>query len=818
MNQVATINRFCSIEGQYCQHSVPYKGQGTFFFAYPSANSWSAFSRHLADDMGSRGLKVERWEDTVSGDLIFRKVCHGILSNHYLLAEVTEPNTNVLMEVGYALAVGRQPILLVDESRHKWNRPTLSAVECCPYQNRDDILRFVERLPIHHGDDQPPPTKVAMLDSMGILSIPEEPSAIHHLKPAIATDWVKGITKNLNRHPTFSATHTDPSDSVTDDFYQQARLINKAHYTVASLLANHRTEWQENNAIMAILIGFAIGLGKRVLVLHEQPADPVLDLGSLSRPFDNEDQCDRSVRRWLTDQAQIATQRQIEQENQDETLRRRDTFASTYLGPPDALLDTKLHQYFVETPQFGSAKRKERSIFVGRRGTGKSANFKALEQHAKTQSDTVVVAIAPDDFEMQILAASLDAEDQAIHLDMAFQHAWHYILVTEMLKEIEPLLATTQIPRDTRQLRNYNRLKEYCDDNSGLLSKDFGNRLNLALETAKLDDYISSKGNPKEFEAIRTLKDHNIARTLRDFVTDQNLNLWVIADDLDKHWHPSSKQSITMLTSLAAESDRLQKLFSGRLNTTMFLREDIFDVLAKNDVDFQKRNYMRLEWTPDNLKHIVAERLAAGAGYTNTDDETTWADIFSESVEGIPAHDYLLERALLTPREVLRLCQATIDAAKRNGHNSVLSQDILEGTRSFSYDLITSVASEFRVLYPRLDEVILEFAEAPANMRWTTFSQYAQDAFAHHETAIQQWVGLDTLNPQAIARVLFQAGVIGLTAPTGEAHYRNGRSFDTIWRMARDQPKISIHPAFTYALDTQPSEAPLNAPQIFDQA
>ena len=61
-------------------------------------------------------MQVERWEDTVKGDLLFRKVCDGILANNYLLAEVTEPNTNVLMEVGYALAVGRKPILLVEKN------------------------------------------------------------------------------------------------------------------------------------------------------------------------------------------------------------------------------------------------------------------------------------------------------------------------------------------------------------------------------------------------------------------------------------------------------------------------------------------------------------------------------------------------------------------------------------------------------------------------------------------------------------------------------------------------------------------------------
>ena len=806
MTQTITVNRFCAIEGAYCQKQVQYRGPGTHFFAYPSGNRWSAFSRHLADEMQNRGMQVQRWEDTVMGDLLFRKVCDGILSNNYLLAEVTEPNTNVLMEVGYGLAVGRKPILLVDKNRRSWKRPALSALESCFYENRDDILNHIGRLQANETNDITPPTKLELLDSQGILSISEDQGALHHLKPGIATDWVKAITRALDRHPRFRATHTDPTDSASDEFYQQARLIKKAEYLVASLLSKERPEWEQYNANLGVLIGFAIGLGKRVLVLQEQPADVVLDLGSLVRDFGNEDECDQIVRNWLREQADLVSQRQINRENENEVLRRRDNFAATYLGPPDALLDTKLHEYFVETNEFGAAKRKERSIFVGRRGAGKSANFKALEEHACDERGTVVVAIAPDDFEMQTLAASLNTDAKSVRIDMAFQHAWHYILVTEILKEIRPMITTSPEPTDTRKLRVRNAVERYCATNEYLLEKDFGSRLNIALESARRDAYVSPAEDNPEFTALRTLKEHDVARSLKDFVTDQDLHIWVIADDLDKYWHPSSQQSIVMLTSLAAEADRLQKMFDGRLHITMFLREDIFEVLAKNDVDFQKRNYMRLEWSKNNLKHIVAERLANGAGYGNEDDETTWRHIFPESVEGIPTHEYLLARALPTPREVLRLCQSTIDAAKRNGNQSVLPEDVLEGTRTFSYDLIVSLASEFRVLFPKLDEVMLEFASAPAHMRWTTFAEFADRAIQQHSTSIQQWIGIETPDPKDIARVLFQAGVVGITRPGGETHYRNGQSFDTNWRMAGDYPEIAVHPAFIYALDTKPAE------------
>ena len=131
---------------------------------------------------------------------------------------------------------------------------------------------------------------------------------------------------------------------------------------------------------------------------------------------------------------------------------------------------------------------------------------------------------------------------------------------------------------------------------------------------------------------------------------------------------------------------------------------------------------------------------------------------------------------------------------------------LLEGTRTFSYDLITSVASEFRVLFPQLDEVMLEFGSAPRNMEWLTFVQLANRAIEKHSNAIEQWIGIETPDPKAIARVLFQAGVVGITRPGGETHYRNGRTFDTNWRMAGEFPDISIHAAFDHALDTKPIE------------
>ena len=118
MTQVATVNRFCAIEGTQCNKQIPYRGPNSFFFAYPSAPRWRAFSSELVKEMGYRGFYGTRWEDLVNNDLLFSKVCEGIYGNDYLLAEVTEPNPNVLLEIGYGL---------LPENWSSWD---VSFVEC----------------------------------------------------------------------------------------------------------------------------------------------------------------------------------------------------------------------------------------------------------------------------------------------------------------------------------------------------------------------------------------------------------------------------------------------------------------------------------------------------------------------------------------------------------------------------------------------------------------------------------------------------------------------------------------------------------------
>ena len=325
---------------------------------------------------------------------------------------------------------------------------------------------------------------------------------------------------------------------------------------------------------------------------------------------------------------------------------------------------------------------------------------------------------------MERISVFLEKEYALSNPKLVFQNVWNYVLTSEILKSLAERTDRLYLsPED--QGRTY--LRQHYDDNYHLLSFDFASRVISVLSnvivtapTISLQDRQS-----RADESIKALREYELGRRLREFAEREDLTFFVIADDLDKHWRPDSRQSIDLLIGLIAEADRLQRFFQNRLTMVLFLREDIYDILTQFDDDLPKRDLLRLEWTQSNLRHLVAERLAIAAEQDNDDDDSTWSVIFPESVRDTTASDYILSRALPRPRDVLDLCQKSIDQAQRNGHAFVTGQDILDGEASFSEGLFWSLAAEFRGLYPQLEEVLIEFEGIPESLPWEEFEKRA---------------------------------------------------------------------------------------------
>ena len=805
MTQIATIDRFCAIEGDYCSKKIPFNGPWTFFFAYPSSPRMQSFTDELVTELKDRGIRGVRWEDVVSNDLIFLKVCDGIHSNDFLLAEITEPNLNVQLEIGYAIAVGRQPLLLLDRNRIPWTRELLTTRESCFYATRQDIHDHLagwqkDRSPDTYG----PNRQQQVLEHMGIYVNQEVRGTTYHLKPKISTDWISRVDRSFNSSP-FKLTFMDPSDSVYDDFNTQAREIQRASLIVASFVSTDYIDWEENNARVALLTGFSIGLGKQVLVLQEKPTASILDLGSVSHQFEAEDEVQRIVDAWIDKQVKIFFAQTLESTRQASSRQQADLLQNIYLGHPDALQDNELLDYFVPTKEFEDAIEGRRTTFIGRRGSGKSANFQAIRAEISYQHNIVSVEILPDDHQLKKIAGFLEHATDLPDPRLVFQSIWNYVLTTEMLKALaEKTDRLYHSPDDVSR----NNLRFIYDSDYDNFALDFGSRAVFALQKVMPSSHEMSFEEKRlnTEKALRSLRDYDLNGRLRNFARDEGITFFIVADDLDKHWLVNTTQSTNLLLGLIEEVAKMKKFFRSYLKIVLFLREDIYDLLARYDDDFSKRDILRMEWTSSNLRHLVAARLAARIDGQNDErsqnDDEVWSAIFPEQVKNVAAEEYILTRSLPRPREVLNFCQKAIDHAQRNGHRYVTEQDILDGEKSYSEELTYLVSSEFRGLYPNLEDVILELFNVPEKILWSDFEDITETAIRNKGEIIVTWVDGKDFTPRFLAEVLFRIGLIGLSREwTSRVHFCNGRSFSETWRLVSSTPVVHIHPAFAQFLE-----------------
>ena len=758
-------------------------------------NTGRIFRRHLVEELAYQEIHGTRWEDVVVNDLLFSKVCEGIYGHDYLFAEVTEPNANVLLEVGYALAVGRPTILLKDKRRPEWTRTLLTAFDNCLYDTRDSIVPYIVETQANRGElPETPDRRLTSLEKLGIFDPVEEAATIHHLKPKIPRDWISSVEKTL-KDSYFDVSGTDPSDSSYDEFYSQAQAIQRASLIVGSLLGADIHNYEAHNANVAMLIGFAIGLGKEVLVLQAQPRASILDLGAVSQLFTTETQVVRNVRRWLEEQTRAALRQRSEARSRARESEHIAHLRQVYLGHPDALQDASLLDYFVPTPDYEDAVQGRRTMYVGRRGTGKSANFKAISEALQDRFDTVPVEIAPNDYELQRITDYLENNLKAMPTHL-YGPAWNYVLTTEMVKSLAE--RTDRLLLSENDSDSY-VIHQYYESNRAALDLDFGSRVTQAL-MAQLEpsaDNLLRTTHEVNQSAINDLMDYHISRRLLAFAKRERINFFLVADDLDKHWRSGNQQSIEVLIGLIDEADRLQRFFEGLLKVVIFLRQDIFDAMAGHDDDLPKRSYLRMEWTSTNLKHVVAERLAKDMGTQGTTDEGIWSAVFPEEVNSTAAPDYILSRALPRPRDVLSLCQAAIDQAKKNGHSWVTAQDIVDGEKSNATDFVRALEAEFSASYPKLGVILSVFSRIGPTMRWGEFMTLTEMAIEDQEEILRSWTGPTPRTSRWLAAALYEIGLVGLSRPgsTGGS-FRNGHSFDETWVSCSPNPLVHIHPAF----------------------
>lgn len=437
------------------------------------------------------------------------------------------------------------------------------------------------------------------------------------------------------------------------------------------------------------------------------------------------------------------------------------TLRDVDLGGVDAESDVRLAEYFVDTPYSRSALSGRRTVFLGRKGSGKSALFTQLPRLADVDAkeEWSVLLITPDQYAWTALR---EYEEQGLTPDYASRNAWKLTLAVEILGA----LLGAERGWTLASGRALDKGQKFLSDNFGTIKPGL-----LRTATSIVTGLKSFNFSAFGVGGGWTRSDKT-ARPLTPAVAEELLRiagaaLWehrliVGIDRLDDAWDGSDRAKSLLVGLLMAAKELNEEHASddpeAGLRIDVFLRSDIYDSLRFDEKDKHRQLEQNISWTPDLLKEMIELRLPSGV----TVDELFEPGDMRGSTKPF---DYLVRRTFLRPREVLQFLEECV-AEAGDYETVILKDDIRAAEERFSGWKVSDLKQEYLKVFPYFDRLMECFRQ----------EVHRYDSLSHLDALLRRKVPdlVDEFGSRALMETLFECSVIGVRlANAGSTRYKS---------------------------------------------
>lgn len=679
------------------------------FYAYPSdpPSAADAAATALADFDHTRLISVVPWDKLfINGRIIPAEVFTAIDSAMFLIADLTNLSPNVLYEVGYAIGRGKRIWLTADVSRTSREMiassvPSLATLGTYAYENGHQIAAAFEK-------DYP-----ALIESpplieqfRGVLSGPHTP-AVLFMKSLYETDASVRVTDRIATG-SVSPLIDDPAETNARSMsWYVERLLTSVgvlvHFTAAD-----RTGAAALNARYALVSGMARGAGTRHLLLQEKSVKPVpLDFRDDVRMYGAGREARKIVDEWLVPIEQDQQQLVAKVAEDRDRFAQRATLQALHLGIGDFVAENDrnlISEYFIETAAYLDALQSTSAmVFVGRKGTGKTANLMKLAAELSRSAKHVVAVVKPAGYDIASLVGAIrDVGGDAVR-EGTMVGLWKYLLVTEIVAELcreyERRLEG-RLPLTADELSLWEKA-----DKQGWMESTFAERLERVVDSegdiaAQVEILFREQVSPVVGQLAMVLRGKK--------------RVCVLLDNLDKAWSRDADFPILsrFLLSLLVAAGELHGLLGRKmpqrleLSTVVFVRSDIFEHVKRAAREPDKLPATMMKWNDSELlMRVVDERFRAASQMPAPE---TWRRYFTADVRGKTTREYIVSRILPRPRDAIVFVKAAIASAVNRGHGVVTESDVLQAEQDYSTYALDSVKVENMPVAETMEEVLVQ--------------------------------------------------------------------------------------------------------------
>lgn len=627
------------------------------------------------------------------------EVLSAISSADVLAADISVLNFNVTYEIGYA--IGRQKrICLVRNKSISELAPLIREVgifDTLGYKEYSNSGELADILSVQSAGDP-----------IDISQAPNSAAPVYLLESMYKTDWAYRIVSRLKK-ARYIFRSFDPAETPRLSGFEAISNVSQSYGVVVPLLSQAHEGYSIHNMRAAFIAGLADGMGKALCILQNGD-DPVpLDYRDLVKITYRIDDVNDHIADFSAEVAEAF------QKTAAVVRDRAPTFLqSVDLGAASAENEMRsLEKYYLSTNQFQVALRGEAHLVVGRKGSGKSAVFLQIRDRERTRNPgkNIVLDLKPEGYKLvkfKELVLQFLAEGTFQHTITAF---WEYVLLLEICYKVLEKDARRHV-HDHSLYEPYRKLADLYNVGGYYSEGDFSERMSVLIEKIRTeyDFRYGGQGDVRLSAADLTglIYQHDI-RTLQSQVIlymKHKEVLWLLFDNIDKGWPTTGlkHEDLLIIRSLVDATRKIQREFSKHdvtVNTAIFLRNDVYELLVRETSDRGKEASVRLDWNDaDLLREIIRLRVVANTGLLPTDFSTVWSQVCVSHYKGEETSQFLIDRSLMRPRFLIMLINQCKSAAINRGHSIIEKIDIEKGLEAYSADLLVDIEMEISDIVP----------------------------------------------------------------------------------------------------------------------
>ena len=690
------------------------------FVAYPSVppdraeTIESAISTIASTDV----VTIKGWKTLFPGGRpIIGRIFEEIRACHCFIADLTGLNPNVLFELGYAVAHRKRVWLLLDTAidKAKLDFDRFQLFTTLGYHgssNSDSIVKaFFQDQPFADGTN-------LFEDLLDKTQLGMRPTLLY-VKAQIATEASNRLTRKVMAGEIALVTD-DPAESANLPLSWYVNRTNASSAVVCHLLSSDHAHWQFANAKQAFVAGMAHGLGKPTLMLAHGPYASPLDYRDLLRVHDTASTAETLFDQWFAPLLEAVRKQEANSDYYKDQKAAKTTLERITLGEWIAENESKeVPEYFIPTAAYRDALRSNHSIFIGRKGTGKSATFYKLHDELSSDLRNHVCIIKPIAYELegilQLLSQTLASADSGYLVESL----WKFLISTELAKSLYTNINSK--PLSYGRTPGERDLAEFVEQNASWITPEFSvrleaavNRLLAASTAGTLEARRNSISERLHGDILPRLK-----VVLGNVLSGKN-RIIVLVDNLDKAWDQTQDLSrvsdllfglLTVSGRIASDFQR-DPTFRGRFafSVILFLRSDIFAAIIRFANERDKVPVQRMSWDDSEMLLRVLEERFMRSDVGLASPAGIWLDFFCATVRNRPTRQYIIETVLPRPRDLLFLVKRSLQFAVNRSHGRIEEEDVLSAELEYSQFALNSLLAENAGQIDDFEKLLVQFS------------------------------------------------------------------------------------------------------------